>query len=77
MATDISNLIISDLRKEGFEAVLTKKTRSPYSWRIEPKGDLTGEKLIEFNNIKDKKQKEYIDNYISQVRDIRRNIIGR
>lgn len=76
IAEDMANLVIDDLKEEGFEAKLVKhKEKKPKTWKIIPVNKLNDEEQKRFDEIKETQVTFYRDSKIDMMKDMRKAII--
>ena len=77
IAEDMANLVIDDLKEEGFEAKLIKyKEKKPKTWKIVSVNVLDNEEQKRFDEIKERQVTYYRDTKIGMIKDIKRSITG-
>ena len=77
IAEDMANLVIDDLKEEGFEAKLIKyKEKKPKTWKIVSVNTLDDEEQKRFDEIKERQVTYYRDTKIGMIKDIKRSITG-
>ena len=77
MAEDMAEFVIEDLKEEGFDAKLVKHNpKKPKTWKIISVNMLNDEDQERFDKIKEEQVTFYRDNKISQIKDIKKGIIG-
>jgi len=77
IAEDMANLVIDDLKEEGFEAELIKyKPKKPKSWKIESVNILGDEEQKRFDEIKERQVTSYRDTKIGMMKDMKKSIMG-
>lgn len=77
IAERMSCFVIDDLADDGFECELIKPKKSPKSWKIIPKKNLSDKEKQRFETLK----KKYVDMWRNEERghlkDVRRIMFGR
>ena len=77
IAEDMANLVIDDLKEEGFKAKLIKyKEKKPKTWKIVSVNTLDDEEQKRFDEIKERQVTYYRDTKIGMIKDIKRSITG-
>ncbi len=77
IAEDMANLVIDDLKEEGFKAKLIKyKEKKPKTWKIVSVNVLDNEEQKRFDEIKERQVTYYRDTKIGMIKDIKRSITG-